>query len=102
MIPAQADDTSPRHSRSSHPLVASTSGPEAVPLTDLQVGEHGRIDHFTSAALEVAFLKLGIVKGNAFVLSDIAPLGDPIALSINGTKVALRKKDAGNIWIMRP
>ncbi len=71
----------------------------AKPLDRVSKGEKGRITEIHSQQLSLTLLKMGIVKGDQIQVTDVAPLGDPIAFKVNGTKISLRKKDASNIWI---
>jgi len=68
-------------------------------LDRVSKGETGRIMEIRSEQLALTLLKMGIVKGDQIQITDVAPLGDPIAFKVNGTKISLRKKDASNIWI---
>ncbi len=42
---------------------------------------------------------LGCVKGTQVKVKLIAPLGDPILISFRGFDLAIRKKDAKNIYL---
>ena len=42
---------------------------------------------------------LGAIEGTKISLKTIAPLGDPIIVSLRGFDLAIRKKDAKNIYI---
>ncbi len=42
---------------------------------------------------------LGCVKGTEVKVKLIAPLGDPILISFRGFDLAIRKKDAKNIYL---
>jgi len=68
-------------------------------LSELKKGQAGTIAGIERPELEVALMKVGLVRGDQFTLSDIAPLGGPLALEINGHKVALRRSDARFITI---
>lgn len=68
-------------------------------LSELKKGMGGIIAEITHPELEVALMKVGLVRGDRFVLSNIAPLGGPLALLINGHKVALRRRDAQFITV---
>ncbi|WNJ17086.1 FeoA family protein [Pontibacter sp. G13] len=70
-----------------------------IPLSQLAIGQKGQIARILHAELEAAFLRMGLTQGDQLTLSAIAPLGDPIAIRVNRTKVSLRKKDAQHIWI---
>ncbi len=71
----------------------------AVPLSSLALHAQAVIRVIDADALRLALLKMGVSVGNRLVLSNIAPLGDPLAIAINGTKISLRKTDAAHIWV---
>ena len=68
-------------------------------LSDLNKGATGVIGAIDRPDLEIALMKVGLVRGDRFLLSDRAPFGGPIALLVNGHKVALRRSDAALISI---
>ena len=84
----------------SEPLPTDHKAP-SLSLDALAPGEQAKIILISSAPLCLALSKMGISKGNIIQLTEVAPLGDPIAIRANGTKISLRKKDASNIWIAR-
>lgn len=49
--------------------------------------------------LQLALLNVGVRIGDTVQLSNTAPLGDPLAITVNGTKVAVRKRDAACIQV---
>lgn len=68
-------------------------------LSELKKGDTGTIVSVETPDMQVALMNLGVIEGDRCTLSDIAPLGDPIAIHINGTKVSMRKKDAYFVWV---
>ena len=60
-------------------------------LASLTIGEKARIQRFSSSKLEIEMLKMGVVTGDEFTLSNKAPLGGPMAIEVNGTKISLIK-----------
>jgi ferrous iron transport protein A len=66
-------------------------------LSELALGESATIVAIETAELQVALMSLGVIEGDSCMLCNVAPLGDPIAIHINGTKISLRKKDAQGI-----
>ena len=69
-------------------------------VQDLPVGETGVIDCVTgSNALRHRFMDMGFVKGTAITVEKVAPLGDPIQVSLKGYQICLRKADAQNILL---
>ncbi len=72
-------------------------------LADMQAGAHGRIIAIqplsSASAPDHAFyrqrlLAMGLLPGTEFCLSRIAPLGDPVELSVRGFNLILRKHEA--------
>lgn len=59
------------------------------------------IEAIESAEMQVALMQLGVREGDTCTVSDIAPLGDPIAIRINGTKISIRKQDAKSIIVKK-
>lgn len=70
-----------------------------ITLAKMKVGEGGKILRVDSEELKIALMKLGVLPGDQFWVSDIAPLGDPMAITINRTKVSLRRQDASHVII---
>jgi ferrous iron transport protein A len=69
------------------------------PLTELSIGRKAVIDSFTDEAFSLRLLELGCLPGEQVEITDIAPMGDPIAISIYGHKLSLRKKEAECILV---
>ena len=85
-----------------HPNTPPTTPEEGqLSLNVLSLGDQARIVSISSNPLSLELSKLGICIGNVIQVTEIAPLGDPIAISTNGTKISLRKKDASCIWIAK-
>ncbi|MEL6846783.1 MAG: FeoA family protein, partial [Bacteroidota bacterium] len=57
-------------------------------LDSMKIGERGKIIRVNSEELQIALMKLGVLPGDQFWVSNVAPLGDPIAITINRTKVS--------------
>lgn len=70
-------------------------------VKDLPVGSTGVIHSVVgSNALRHRFMDMGFVKGTAITIEKIAPLGDPIQVSLKGYQICLRKTDAQNILLI--
>ena len=71
-------------------------------LCDLKLGEIGKIDVIKgNEKLAKRLLALGLIDGTDIQLKRIAPLGDPLIVSLRGFDLAIRKKDAQNIYIQK-
>jgi ferrous iron transport protein A len=57
----------------------------------------GRLD-----ATGLRLLELGLVPGASVTVIRVAPLGDPLELSVLGTRVCVRKKDASAFVVVAP
>ncbi|MEM7510179.1 MAG: FeoA family protein [Bacteroidota bacterium] len=68
-----------------------------VALSEFSVGDEGVIGDITSQELALGLLKMGIQKGDRCKLANIAPLGNPLAILVNGTKISIRNEDAARI-----
>ncbi len=68
-------------------------------LTHLKINERGTIKGFTDEVLSVKLMEMGCLPGTEVSLELIAPLGDPIAISVAGYQLSLRKQEASSILI---
>jgi ferrous iron transport protein A len=68
-------------------------------LSDLKVNESGTIKGFLDNNLSLKLLEMGCLPGIEVKIQMIAPFGDPIALSVSGYSLSIRKKDAKNVLI---
>lgn len=50
-------------------------------------------------ALRRRLLDMGLVRGETVTLTRLAPLGDPLELTIKGYHLSLRKSDARHIHV---
>lgn len=50
-------------------------------------------------ALRRRIMDMGITKGTSIYLRKVAPLGDPIEVTVRGYELSLRKEDAENIIV---
>lgn len=71
----------------------------AITLASLSLGESGILQYTANHNLQMALLNLGVKQGAKLTIANIAPLGDPIAVAVNGTKIAIRKADAKDIIV---
>ena len=72
---------------------------EACKLSELKKGQRAIIDSFTDYDLSLTLLEMGCLPGEIVELSRIAPLGDPIAISVSGYQLSLRKAEAATIKV---
>lgn len=64
-------------------------------LRQLKVGESGVIARIHGdGALKRRIMDMGLTKGVALSVRKVAPLGDPIELTVRGYELSVRKGDA--------
>lgn len=68
-------------------------------LDTLTLGQTATIIDFTDDFLSLKFIEMGCLPGEKIVLSNIAPLGDPIAIEVSGYLLSLRKQEAATIVV---
>ncbi len=68
-------------------------------LAELKVGEEGKINSIQNNELMLKLMEMGCLPGENIKVEFIAPLGDPIAISVSGYQLSLRKEDAKAIII---
>jgi len=71
-----------------------------VTLDHLKPGQKAKIDTFTDYEMSLKLMEMGCVPGEIVILKHIAPLGDPIAISVSGYLLSLRKKEASTIIVI--
>lgn len=72
-------------------------------LTDLAVGDRGRVVRLLPGhrGYRERLLAMGLTPGTEFVLKRLAPLGDPVELSVRGTAISLRRAEAAMLQVER-
>jgi ferrous iron transport protein A len=66
-------------------------------LSQLVAGEAGVIKEFTDVEMSVKLMEMGCLPGEPIVVERIAPLGDPMAITVSGYQLSLRKQEASTI-----
>ncbi len=68
-------------------------------LADLKIGDKAVIDSFTDDKMSLKLLEMGCTPGEVVELDRVAPMGDPIAISISGYLLSLRKSEAATVMV---
>ena len=64
-------------------------------LKDAQIGQTVRVKELTGeGAVNRRIMDMGITKGVEVSIRKVAPLGDPIEITVRGYELSLRKADA--------
>jgi ferrous iron transport protein A len=83
-----------------------------IRLSELTTGHKAVIREFEQPATEkdvsvfaagddvhVKLMEMGCVPGEKVSITKIAPLGDPISISVAGYNLSLRRTEAQHIWV---
>jgi Fe2+ transport system protein A len=69
-------------------------------LKEVQPGETVSVMTFLgTGALRRRLMDMGITKGTKIFVRKVAPLGDPIEITVRGYELSLRKAEAENIEV---
>lgn len=69
-------------------------------LKDVKVGETVTVSKLNGTGpLKRRIMDMGITKGTTLYIRKVAPLGDPIEITVRGYELSIRKSDAENIII---
>ncbi|MCL6516986.1 ferrous iron transport protein A [Alicyclobacillus sp.] len=70
-------------------------------LTNLEMGMEAEVRALTGHPLfRNRLLSLGITPHSRVVLLRRLPMGGPLEVEVRGTRLAIRRKDADQIWVM--
>jgi len=68
-------------------------------LSEISVGTTVVIKSFENNDIFLKLMEMGCVPGEIIKVEQIAPLGDPIAISVSGYNLSLRLNEAQNIFV---
>lgn len=69
-------------------------------LRDIAIGESATVRRLTGeGAIKRHIMDMGITKGTDVFVRKVAPLGDPIEVTVRGYELSLRKSEAENILV---
>jgi ferrous iron transport protein A len=63
------------------------------------MGESGVIHSFENDEIFLKLMEMGCIPGELIRVEQIAPLGDPISISVAGYQLSLRMNEADSIFI---
>ena len=73
---------------------------ELKPLSEMQVGEQGKIVRVEGEGqTRRRLLDMGMIPRTVVEIERIAPMGDPIWLRVRGYQLSLRKEEAVKIFV---
>ena len=69
-------------------------------LKEVNVGETVSVEKINGAgAVKRRIMDMGLTKGTTVYIRKVAPLGDPIELTVRGYELSIRKADAEMIEV---
>jgi ferrous iron transport protein A len=68
-------------------------------LSELGVGKSAVIHSFEKDEIFLKLMEMGCVPGERVKVDQLAPLGDPISITIAGYHLSLRLDEADMIWV---
>lgn len=68
-------------------------------LNELKEGQKAVIRSFNNERLSTKLIEMGCLPGEEITLSRTAPLGCPLAITIAGYELSLRKQEAAAVLI---
>lgn len=74
-------------------------------LRDLQVNQQGKVARYETTddpakkAYRKKLLAMGLTPGTEFIVTRVAPLGDPVEIRVRGFKLSLRKDEAAALVV---
>ncbi|MCS3798208.1 FeoA family protein [Niastella sp. CF465] len=68
-------------------------------LSEIRTGAVARILSFENNDLFLKLMEMGCVPGELVKVEQVAPLGDPISITVAGYNLSLRLNEADNIFV---
>ena len=68
-------------------------------LSELRPGQKAVIKEFNNQEIHLKLMEMGCLPGESIYVEKIAPLGDPVSVSIAGYTLSLRLNEAEHILV---
>ena len=69
-------------------------------LDEMKVGDTAKIVRLNGeGAVKRRIMDMGLTKGTAVTVRKVAPLGDPIELTVRGYELSIRKDEAAKVEV---
>lgn len=73
---------------------------DVVTLRDIPIGQTATVVSLTGeGALKRHIMDMGITMGTTIYVRKVAPLGDPLEVTVRGYELSLRKSEAQNVVV---
>ena len=83
--------------------VTTRHNSQMTSLNLLSPGERGTVESIAASSppLRRRLLEMGLTRGTLVELIRVAPMGDPIEISVRGYRLSLRRAEASSILIKK-
>lgn len=68
-------------------------------LSEIKVGKTAIINSFENDDIFLKLMEMGCLPGETVKIDQVAPLGDPISITVAGYHLSLRLDEAEMIWV---
>lgn len=68
-------------------------------LSEIEIGKRVVIKSFEKDEIFIKLMEMGCIPGEIIRVDQIAPLGDPISISVAGYNLSLRLNEADQIFV---
>lgn len=68
-------------------------------LSEVEVGKMVTIHSFEQDEIFIKLMEMGCIPGEKIRIEQVAPLGDPISISVAGYSLSLRLNEADHILV---
>jgi ferrous iron transport protein A len=68
-------------------------------LSEVRAGKYAVITAFENDDIFLKLMEMGCIPGEIVKIDQIAPLGDPISITVAGYRLSLRLDEAEMIWV---
>ena len=68
-------------------------------LSEIRAGQSAIIQEFEKNDIFLTLMEMGCIPGEMVKVEQVAPLGDPISITIAGYHLSLRLDEAQMIWV---
>lgn len=68
-------------------------------LSELTIGKSAIITGFESDDIFLKLMEMGCIPGETIKIDQLAPMGDPISITVAGYHLSLRLDEAEKVWV---
>ncbi len=68
-------------------------------LSEIETGKSAIIRQFEQDDILLKLMEMGVVPGEVVTVEQVAPLGDPISITVAGYNLGLRLNEASKVFV---